>query len=94
MSPRYDAVPVEPQLSRPRASTVAAGAAANPEPAERSALAPTRAKPEGEDLVTITVAIPRDIRKSLKVACALGGVTMQQATADAYRMWLAVHSQD
>lgn len=44
----------------------------------------------GKDLVTITVAVPRNVRRTMKVACAVNNVTLQNATAEAFWMWLAM----
>jgi hypothetical protein len=91
MSPKYESVPDEPQLavSRPRASVAA-------ETSDQRSAAPSIvteiAKPPAEDLVTITVAVPADVRTALKVACAVNNVTIKQATAEAFRMWLAVNA--
>jgi hypothetical protein len=87
MSPKYDSVPDDPQLpSRPRASLAAQQAATE---APRAPLRPAP-PPAAPDLVTITVAVPPSVRQAMKVACAVKGVTMQGATAEAFRMWLAM----
>jgi hypothetical protein len=84
MSPRYGSVPDEPQLTRPRASL-----AAQPDPVQEAPAPPPAPKPE-ENLKTMTVAIPSELRTAFKIAVARAGVTMQDAAAEAFRMWLAV----
>lgn len=51
---------------------------------------PTRKRPEPQKprLVTITVAIPEDIRRDLRVACAEQDMTIQEAAAAAFRAWI------
>ena len=85
MSPKYESVSTEPQLTRPRAST-----AGEPVPEQAPPAKPSK---ESEALVTVTVAIPREVRTALKVAAAQSGVTIQQAADEAFRMWLAVRAE-
>lgn len=48
----------------------------------------------GSALVSMSVAVPTDLRRELRLLCVAQGVTVQTAVAEALSDWIAAHQAD